>query len=153
MENFIFCVVSVRKKSKANALQLTLFIPTSYSQEYIWFCFFIRWYKVICWSYPLRILKDNKIFPQVLCKWINDSLKNGAFPTNPLKLPEITRIYKKEDRLDKGTHHTISILPSLPKVFKILYTVKFIVTSSSNPTGSWYSTRSFLIATGMAKGA
>ena len=108
--------------------------------------------KVICWSYPLRILKDNKIFPQVLCKWINDSLKNGAFP-NPLKLAEITRIYKKEDPFDKGTHHTISILPSLPKVFKVLYTVKFIVTSSSNPTGSWYSTRSFLIATGMAKGA
>ena len=28
---------------------------------------------------PLRILKGNRIFPQVLCKWIKDSLKTGSF--------------------------------------------------------------------------
>ena len=44
----------------------------------------------------LRILKGNKIFPQVLCKWIDDSLKIGAFPDHPLKLSEITPIHKKE---------------------------------------------------------
>ena len=32
---------------------------------------------------PLSILKENKIFPQVLCKWINNSLKD----TNREKAP------------------------------------------------------------------
>ena len=40
---------------------------------------------------PLRILKANKIFPKVLCKWLNDSLETGTFP-DPLKLAEITPI-------------------------------------------------------------
>ena len=40
---------------------------------------------------PLRILTGNKLFSQVLCKWINNSLKTGAFP-DPLKLAEITPI-------------------------------------------------------------
>ena len=43
---------------------------------------------------PLGILKGNKIFQQVLCKWISDSLKTGAFP-DPLKLAEIRPINKK----------------------------------------------------------
>ena len=34
---------------------------------------------------PLRILKDSKIFSQVLRKWINDYLKTGIF-VDPLKL-------------------------------------------------------------------
>ena len=41
-----------------------------------------------------RILKENKIFPQLLGKWINDSLKTGALP-HPLKLAEIKPIHKK----------------------------------------------------------
>ena len=40
------------------------------------------------------ILKGNKIFPQVLCKWINNSLKNGEFP-DPIKLAEIGLTHKK----------------------------------------------------------
>ena len=44
----------------------------------------------------LRILKENKIFLQALCKWINNFLKTGAFP-DPLKLAEITPFHKKED--------------------------------------------------------
>ena len=70
---------------------------------------------------PLRILKGNKIFPQVLCKWINDSLKTGAFP-DPLKLAEIIPIHKKEDPFDKDNYRPISILPLISKVFeKIIY--------------------------------
>ena len=45
---------------------------------------------------PMRILKENKIFPQILCKCINDSLITGAF-ADPLKLAEITPIHIKED--------------------------------------------------------
>ena len=26
------------------------------------------------------MLEDNKVIPQVLCKWINNSVKFGAFP-------------------------------------------------------------------------
>ena len=44
-------------------------------------------------------LKGNKIFSQVLCKWINDSVKAGDFP-DPLKLAEITFIHKKKDPFD-----------------------------------------------------
>ena len=36
---------------------------------------------------PLGILMDDKIFLQVLCKWINDSLNAGFFP-DLLKLAE-----------------------------------------------------------------
>ena len=43
---------------------------------------------------PLRILNDDKMFLQVLRKWINDSLKAGFFP-DPLKLAETTTYPKK----------------------------------------------------------
>ena len=70
---------------------------------------------------PLRFLKGNKIFPQVLCKWINNSLKTDDFP-DPLKLKEITLIHKKEDPLTKENSRTISILPLISKLFeKIIY--------------------------------
>ena len=69
----------------------------------------------------LRILKGNKIFPQVLCNWINDSLKTGAFP-DPLKLAEIKAIHKKEDPFDKDNYRPTSILPLISKVFeKFIY--------------------------------
>ena len=70
---------------------------------------------------PLRILKGNKIFAQVLCKWINNSFKSGDFQ-DPLKLAETTPIHKKEDPFDKDNYRPISILPLISKVFeKIIY--------------------------------
>ena len=48
---------------------------------------------------PFSTLKGNTIFPQILCKWMNDFLKTGDFP-DPLKLTEITLIHKKEDPFD-----------------------------------------------------
>ena len=42
----------------------------------------------------------NKMFPQVLCKWINNSLKTRDFP-DPVKLAEMTPTLKKEDSFDK----------------------------------------------------
>ena len=69
----------------------------------------------------LRVLKGNNIFPQVLCKCINNSLKTGAFP-DPLKLAKITSIHKKKDPFGKDNDRPISILPLIPKVFeKIIY--------------------------------
>ena len=57
------------------------------------------------------------IFPQVLCKWINDSLKTGAF-SDPLKLAEITPYHKKQNPFDKDNYRPISILPLISKVFE-----------------------------------
>ena len=83
---------------------------------------------------PLRILKENKIFPQVLCKWINNSLNIGAFP-DLLKLAEITPIHKKEDPFDKDNYRPISILPLISKVFEtIIYSqVYSYIQEYSNP--------------------
>ena len=67
------------------------------------------------------ILKENKIFPEILCKWINNSLKTGDFP-NPLKLAEITPIHTEEHQFDKDNYRPISTLPLISKVFeKIIY--------------------------------
>ena len=66
---------------------------------------------------PLRILRGNKIFSQVLCKWIKNFLKTGGFP-DPLKLVEITPIHKKEDPFDKVDYRPISILSLTSKVLK-----------------------------------
>ena len=70
---------------------------------------------------PLRILKGNKIVSQVLCKWINNSLKTGTFP-DPLKLAEIIPIHKREYPFDKDHYLPINILLLISKVFeKIIY--------------------------------
>ena len=58
--------------------------------------------------FPLRILKGNKIFPQVLSKWMNDSLKAGDF-TDPLKLAQKKPVHKKEDPFDKDNYRPTSI--------------------------------------------
>ena len=51
------------------------------------------------------------MFPQVLCKWINGSLKTGAFP-------EMMPIHKKANPFDKDNYRLISILPLISKVFE-----------------------------------
>ena len=66
---------------------------------------------------PLRILKGSKIFPQVLCKWINNSLKTSDFPDS-LKLAEVTPIHKNEDPFDEDNYRPISILPLISKFFE-----------------------------------
>ena len=52
---------------------------------------------------------------------INNCLKKGVFPDD-LKLADITRIFEKEDSLNKENYRPVSILPHLSKVFeRILY--------------------------------
>ena len=48
------------------------------------------------------ILKGNKIFSEILCKWISNSLKTGDF-LNPLKLAE-TPIHKEKHPFDKDNY-------------------------------------------------
>ena len=77
--------------------------------------------KSSCGDVTLRTLNGNKIFPQVLCRWINDSLKTGAF-LDLLEFAEITSIHKKEEPLNKDNYQPISILLLISKVFeKIIY--------------------------------
>ena len=38
----------------------------------------------------------------------------------PLKYAEITPTYKKDDRTDKWSYHTISVLPNLSKFYERL---------------------------------
>ena len=79
---------------------------------------------------PLRNLKGNKIFPQVLCKLINNSLKTGAFP-DPLKLEEITSIHNRKIHLKKIIIGQLVFYLRYQNSKKKLYTAKFIATSSS----------------------
>ena len=74
--------------------------------------------------------KSGLLIPQVLRKWINNSLKTSDIP-NPFKLAEITAIHKKEHPFDKDNYRPISILFLISKALKKLYTVKFIAASSS----------------------
>ena len=68
----------------------------------------------------LRILKDNEIFPEELCKWINNFVEAGAFP-DPLKFAEITTTtHNKEDLFDKRSYWPVSFLYLISKVLKTM---------------------------------
>ena len=68
----------------------------------------------------LRILKDNEIFPEELCKWIKHFVEAGAFP-DPLKFAEITTTtHNKEDLFDKRSYWPISFLYLISKVLKTM---------------------------------
>ncbi len=51
---------------------------------------------------------------------INQSIRTSTFP-NELKAAEVTPIFKKNDRLDKGNYRPVSILPCISKIFESVY--------------------------------
>ena len=62
---------------------------------------------------PPKILVENyDIFSPFLTKLINDSNSNMKFP-DPLKLADISPIYKKDDATNKENYRLDSILPSV----------------------------------------
>ena len=69
-----------------------------------------------------KIIKVNyDICTRFLCKDINHCIDKGIFPRN-LKHVDITPTYKKGDRLAKTNYRSISILPTLSKIYeKVLY--------------------------------
>ena len=48
---------------------------------------------------------------------INDSNSNTKFP-DPLKLADISPIYKKDDATNKENYRPVNILPSVSKIFE-----------------------------------
>ena len=57
------------------------------------------------------------IFAEVLCNVFNRSLEVGEFPSG-MKLVNVTPVYKKGSRYDKGNYRPVSILANLSKVFE-----------------------------------
>lgn len=67
---------------------------------------------------PARFVKaaSPAIVP-ILTDLINTSIDQGVFP-NSLKKAEVTPVYKKADKLNKGNYRPVSILPVLSKIFE-----------------------------------
>ena len=65
---------------------------------------------------PAKILKSNHdIFaPKILIDF-NTSIETGVFPKNQ-KLADVSPVFKKSDKHDKGNYRQVSILPALSKV-------------------------------------
>ena len=67
---------------------------------------------------PIKTVKlANKKNCKDLANCINECIKQNKFP-NELKIADITTIFKKEDPLDKTNYRTISILPTVTKIFE-----------------------------------
>ena len=73
-------------------------------------------------SIPINIIKDNSdIFSFILCNIVNRSIEFSNFP-DKLKLADITPVHKKDNRNDKHNYRSVSILPSISKIFeRIIY--------------------------------
>ena len=67
---------------------------------------------------PTKIVKlANKQTCKDLANCINEYIKQSKFP-NELKIVDITLIVKKDDLLDKTNYRSISILPTVLKIFE-----------------------------------
>jgi hypothetical protein len=68
-----------------------------------------------------KILKDSiHIICPVITRIINHCIEQGIFP-DQLKLAEVSSIFKKKDKLDKGNYRPISVLIVSSKVFEKIY--------------------------------
>ena len=67
---------------------------------------------------PKKIIKANSdIFTQAIHKELNSGLEVGNFPCT-MKLANVTPVYKKGNRSEKGNYRPVSILPNISKVFE-----------------------------------
>ena len=68
---------------------------------------------------PTKIIEANpEIFTEVIHKELNRGLEVGNFPCT-MKLANVTPVYKKGNRSEKGNYRPVSILPNISKVFKM----------------------------------
>lgn len=67
---------------------------------------------------PARFVKAaSGVIAPILSNLINLSITQGVFP-NCLKKAEVTPVYKKSDKLNKGNYRPVSILPVFSKIFE-----------------------------------
>ena len=67
---------------------------------------------------PTKIIKANSnIFTEVIHEEFNRGLEVGNFPCT-MKLANVTPVYKKGNRSEKGNYRPVSILPNISKVFE-----------------------------------
>ena len=65
---------------------------------------------------PTKIANSD-IFTEVIHKELNRGLEAGNFPCT-MKLANVTPVYKKGNRSEKGNYRPVSILPNISKVFE-----------------------------------
>ena len=64
------------------------------------------------------VLFQQKLYQRVVStNCINESIKKNEFP-NELKAVDITPIFKNEDPLNKENYRTVSLLPTMSKIFE-----------------------------------
>ena len=69
---------------------------------------------------PVKILKDNLgLISNVLHNNFTNSLLSCVFPSK-LKMADVSPVYKKGGRTDKGNYRPVSILPAVSKVYERL---------------------------------
>ena len=67
---------------------------------------------------PIKIIFDSReISSPFLTAVYNDSILKCTFPST-LKQADISPVYKKDERTDKGNYRQVSILPSVSKLFE-----------------------------------
>ena len=65
------------------------------------------------------IVATSDICSPLISKYYNDAIINCKFP-EPLKMVDITPVYKKEENTNKSNYRPVSILPSVSKIFERL---------------------------------
>ena len=69
---------------------------------------------------PAKILRSNyDIFAPKIMTDFNKSVETGVFPRNQ-KLADVSPVFKKSDKHDKGNYRQVSILSALSKIFERL---------------------------------
>ena len=67
---------------------------------------------------PIKLIKQNlDLFSVFMHESFNKTIETSKFPS-VLKLANITPIFKKGERTDKGNYRPVSILPNLSKIYE-----------------------------------
>ena len=72
-------------------------------------------------TWSLKRIQNVDFFSPFMLGYVNKSNSSSTFPWI-LKLADITAVYKKDSRYEKGNYRPISFLPNLSKIFEnVLY--------------------------------
>ena len=81
----------------------------------------LSWNETTGGDIPLDLVKESNFILPYLARCVNEDLVRSEFP-DPLKLPNIVPVQKKEDPTVKTIYRSVSVLPLPTKVFeKMIY--------------------------------